>query len=462
MPEAPDVERPSGMRDRAVRFTLILLGIMVIGSLLLATPLTTASGNRTRLVDAFFTSVSAVAVTGLVTVDTGTHWNFFGQLIILVLMQIGGLGFMVGAGLIFQLGRGGRTTLQQALLVRDGSPAITLREASTLIKQISAFTFGVEAIGFIVLALWFSRQMDVLDAIWHGLFLAVSAFCNAGFDLEGGFRSLSAYRSSIVVNVTVMALVVAGSISFLVARDVYLFLLRLTGQRGQSQMSLDAKLVLAGNAVLIPIGFVAMLFFEWNEMMRGHSTSQRVLTAGFHAVASRTAGFSTVDWSEATPFNEFLWLPLMMIGGASGSTAGGVKIATVGIVFVAVLSTIRGDQEVEVFHRRIGTPLLMRAMAVMAAFLLLHFLGALALASSEALIGGSERRFISVLFEAMSALGTVGLSTGISQELTTVGKLILCLMMFVGRVGPLTLGYALRLRAQPHRYRYPETEVRIG
>jgi trk system potassium uptake protein TrkH len=304
--------------------------------------------------------------------------------------------------------------------------------------------------------------MPLDQALWHGLFHAVSAFCNAGFDLEGDYQSLLAYRGSTTVNVTIMVLIQAGSLSFLVFRDVYQTLAARLRSRARQRLELDAKLVLIGNAILLLTGMVVLLGAEWNGMLRGSSPGGKLMAALFQSVSARTAGFATINWAEANVVTEFVWLALMFIGGASGSTAGGVKITTMAIVFVAVLSTFRGDEETEVFGRRIPTPLLMRAMAVIAAFLLIHFTGTLLLTASEHFSGSSETQFIALLFETMSAQATVGLSTGITPDLTAFGKVVLCVLMFVGRLGPLTLGYALQRRSGRRPYRYPAREVRIG
>ncbi|MCC6943351.1 MAG: hypothetical protein IT335_02175 [Thermomicrobiales bacterium] len=462
LPEAEAPPKPAGARDRAKRFILILFLIMIAGAALLATPLTTRSGERTPVVDAVFTSVSAVAVTGLVTVDTQNHWNTAGQVILLALIQIGGLGFMVGAGILFQLGRGGRTTIGQSLFLQDGSPSISLSEATALSRRIALFTFAVEGIGWLVLSIAFSRQMAWDQAIWHGLFYSVSAFCNAGFDLQGNFASLVGYRSSYAINITIAFLVLAGALSFLVVREALEIIRSMRLRLRRPTLSLDAKLVLTGNIVIFLIGFVAMLVLEWNGMLGGQPGEDRVLGAAFQALAGRTSGFATVDWTSANSITEFVWLATMMVGGASGSTAGGVKIATVAVVFVAVISTFRGDSESAVFERRISPGLLMRSMSIIAAFILFHFAGTILLAFTEFSLSETDTEFHDMLFETMSGLATVGLSTGITQSLSDFGKVLMCVLMFVGRLGPLTLGYALQMRSQPRRYRFPVGDVRIG
>lgn len=462
IPEPTSPAKTEGARERAKVLVLVLIGTILTGGILLATPLTTQSGERTPLIDSIFTSTSAVAVTGLVTKDTGTHWNPLGQVVILVLIQIGGLGFMVGAGLLFQMARGGGTSLRQTLFMHDGSASITLRQAASLARQIAIFTFAVEAVGWALLTVAFSRNMGIGQAAWHGLFHTVSAFCNAGFDLQGNFQSLTAYDNSVLMNVTVIAMVQAGSLSFLVANDFWRFISTRWGSGPRARLQIDSKIILTGNFVLLGVGLLSMLLFEWNGLLGGRGIGQKIMAGTFQSAAARTAGFSTVAWDQAHSVTEFVWLVLMMIGGASGSTAGGVKIATVAVILIAVLSSFRGETEADVFRRRIPPPVVMRAMAVVAFFLTLHFAGTLLLASSEVFIGGADRDFIKLLFETMSALATVGLSTGITPDLTESGKAVLCVLMFVGRLGPLTLAYALQMKSHQHRYRYPVGEVRIG
>ncbi|MGE3799278.1 MAG: potassium transporter TrkG, partial [Thermomicrobiales bacterium] len=372
------------------------------------------------------------------------------------------LGFMVGAGILFQVARGDRTTIGQSLFLRDGSPSISLQEATSLSRQIALFTVIVEGLGWFLLTVSFWPHMNWNQAIWHGLFHSVSAFCNAGFDLNGNYASLIGYRASYAVNISMAILVVAGALSFLVVREAVDAVQSIRHKVRRPTLSLDAKLVLAGNLVIFVIAFLTMLVFEWRGMLAGQPWGDRVLGAGFQALVGRTSGFTTVDWAEANSITEFIWLAMMMIGGASGSTTGGVKIATVAVIFIAVLSTFRGEGETEVYHRRIPAPLLMRAMSIVAAFLLLHFAGTIFLATTEFSLGESDAEFNNLLFESMSALGTVGLSTGIAQEASEAGKILMCVLMFVGRLGPLTLGYALQMRSHPRRYRYSIGEVRIG
>jgi trk system potassium uptake protein TrkH len=315
----------------------------------------------------------------------------------------------------------------------------------------------VEGAGAVILAVWFATAADMhlLDALWNGAFYAVAAFCNAGFDLAGGFLSLQPAATDVWVNLAVMALIQAGALSYIVFADV-------TRQRSWRSLALDTKIVLAMNAVLLGGGAVVFLAAEWGGALAGHTIGSKALGALFQSVASRSAGYTTVDWNLANPLTLFFCLGLMFIGGASGSTAGGVRLNTVGVVVVAVLSTLRGNPETQIWGRRIATPLVFRAVTVIAIFLLLYGVITVLLSTAEHHVAHRETGMIHLMFEAMSALATVGVSTGITPALTVAGKLILCAAMFVGRLGPLTAVYALQRHQRPERYRFPEQAVRIG
>jgi trk system potassium uptake protein TrkH len=439
----------------AQTFVVALAAITLVGTALLASPWTTESGTATPTVDALFTAVSAVAVTGLVTVDTATHWNRLGEAVILVLIQIGGLGFMVGASLVLQALRRGSTRLSDVLLIREGAPALSLREAAVLSRRIVLFTLAVEAVGAVVLTLRFWQDMPLPEALWFGVFHAVSAFCNAGFDLRGAFVSLIPYQDSLVINGAVIFLIQAGALSYLVLADA-------ATCRRWARLAVDSKLVLLTNAILLLFGMGAFLIVEWGGVLAGTSEGMRPLAALFQSVTARTAGFATVNFADLQAVTLFLWMALMFIGGASGSTAGGVKLTTVGVVAAVLVSTLRGDEETHVFNRRVPTALIFRAMTVIAIMLTVHFAATALLVASQHRAGREEFSFVALMFEAMSALATVGLSTGITPSLTDAGKLLLCAVMFFGRLGPLTAAYALQRHQRPTRLRFPAVAVRIG
>ncbi len=455
LPHALERQGVPSPRRHAKLFSLGLVAVVFVAAGLLSLPWASRSGESTNFVDALFTAVSAFCVTGLVVVDTQTHWSFFGQAVILILIQAGGLGFMVGASLVLRiLQRGGTTGLRETLLLQDGAPTLSLREAAGLSARITRFTLVVEAIGALILFLRFTDDHPVHIALWHGVFHSISAFCNAGFDLQGGFMSLVGYQQSILVNLTVIALVQFGALSFVFFAD-------LNAKRRWKTLALESKIIMVANATVIATGMVIFLAAEWNQTLANVPVIERPLVGLFQSVVARTAGFATVNFADLTSITLFCWVAIMFIGGASASTAGGVKLTTVGVIGLAVVSTIRGQQEPQVFGRRIPTALVFRALAVVALMFLAHFIATLALTITQHYTG-SDFTFLSLLFEAMSAIATVGLSTGITPLLSEPAKLILCITMIFGRLGPLTVVYALQIRQHAVRYRFPEEPVRIG
>lgn len=452
--EGPPPNGAPSFRHSAQRFILGLAAVLVAGTILLATPWTTVSGRGTPLIDAAFTAVSAACITGLVTVDTQTHWNGLGKAVILVLMQIGTLGFMVGASLVLQVLRRG-SSLRDALLLRDGEPTLTLREARSLTGQVLKFTLIVQAAGAIAITIGFLPGRSVPDALWHGVFLSVSAFSNASFDLTGGFQSLIPYQSVVWFNLVIMALVQAGALGYLILSDVW-------REHRWQQFSLDTKLVLVSHMTLLVIGAACFLFLEWSGAMAQATDWAKPMISLFQSVSSRSGGFATVDMGQASGATLFLFSILMMIGGAPASTAGGVRLTTVAVVVTAVISTLRGQEEPQVMRRRLETSLVYRALTVIVLFMVIHGVTTVALYVTETRFGGVEYGFMPLLFEAASALATDGLSTGITPSLSDAGKLVLCATMFVGRIGPLTAVFALQQRQRPERFRYPAEPVRIG
>jgi len=454
IPDAPGHSAAPTIQGHAKIFVGGFLLIVAIGALLLMLPIATEHGQHTRPIDALFTAMSASAVTGLSVVDTQDHWSLFGEAVILVLMQLGGLGFMVGASIVLvTLGRG--ISLRDAIMLQDGSPAMSLAEAVRLSKRILRFIFVTEAIGAILLTIRFMRDEPPLVAAWYGIFHAVSAFCNAGFDLQGNFRSLGRYETSPWINVTIIALIQAGALSYMVLDDAW-------KTRTWSRFQLDTKLVLLTNAILVAGGAVLFLFTEWNAALARTPDWARPMAAVFQSASIRTCGLTTVNFGDVHSPTMFLWVGLMMIGGASGSTAGGIKLATAAVVFVAVISTLHGETQTQVFKRRIPTHLVFRAMAIIAVYISVHFVFTLILGFTEDVLTPNGLGFMPLMLETMSAAATAGLTTGITPELSAAGKVVICAAMFFGRFGPLTLVYALTRRQKLTRYKYPEASIRMG
>lgn len=451
--EKLSLEVPSAT-THAKRFVIAVSLIILLGAGLLMLPFATESGEITHIADALFTAMSATSVTGLVTVETQDHWSFFGEVVILLLIQIGGFGFMVGTSLVLVLiGRSG--SLRSAMMMQDGSPTMSLREVTSLSLRIVRFVLITEAIGAVFLTAHFLRDLPFHNALWHGIFHSVSAFCNAGFDLQGGYRSMSGMDESPIIVLTLGALIQAGALSYMVLADVW-------KHRRWHLLQLDSKLVLITN--ILAIGGTMLLFvpMEWSSSMSHMEPEWRPLNGLFQAVAARTAGFATINFDEAHPATLFLWVGIMLIGGAAGSTAGGIKLATLAVLVLAVLSTLRGQEEPQAFGRRISSSTIFRAMTIVVLFMATHFLLSLCLAITEDVFNNASFSFSQLMFESMSALATVGLSTGITPDLSVPGKMIVFVAMFIGRLGPITAIYALQRKQHPARYRFPESTIRIG
>ena len=450
--------RPNARRHSQI-FVLGLVATTLVGTLLLSLPWVTRVGQRTPLIDAFFTSVSSSSVAGLSVVDPLSHWNWWGQLILLTLVQIGGLGFTVGASILLQMLRrgAGAYTLRDELLLKDGSPALSVQEAVRLADRIVRFTIVAEASGALLLAAWFFAVggQRPRDALWNGLFYAITAFCNAGFDLTRRFPASSSLIGDVWTNIILVALMQIGALSYIVFADV-------RRERNWRTLALDSKLVLGLNAVLLVGGALVFLATEWGGALAGVAPGTKLLASLFQSASARSAGFATVDWSHAHPLTLFFWLGLMFVGGASGSTAGGVRLSTVAVVLVAALSTVRGNPESQIWGRRIAPPIVFRAVTVIALFLLIFGTGTAVLAAAEQHLAHRSTGMIDLMFEAMSALATVGVSTGITPALSVLGKLTLCALMLIGRLGPLATVYALQRRQRPERFRFPEEAIRIG
>lgn len=468
LPPPPRRRAVPSVHSNAKRFALAYAALVLIGATLLSTPISSERREWTPFVDSLFTAISATSVTGLVTVDTQDHWNFFGELLILIMIQLGGIGFMVGASLVLLTMRRS-SSLRGSLIVRDGAPTISVQEAGQLSRKILKFMFITEGIGAAILTVeFYASSTGIWQSIWFGLFHAISAFCNAGFDLQGGETSLIGFRDNWFVNLTFISLIQMGAMSFMVFGDLWdkrrLWQRgRLWSQRYWSRLALDTKLVIITNYSLIFVGAVTFLIVEWDAALAPISgPGDRVLASVFQSVSARTAGFATTSYAEAHSPTLFLWIALMAIGGAAGSTAGGIKLATFAVLVLAVISTIRGQTETQFSGRQIPTQLVFRAMTIATLYFGVHFMMTLLLTLTEDIISDGEFGFLPLMFETMSALATVGISTGITGEITTAGKLVLCVAMFVGRLGPLTVMYALQRRETPKNYSYPESYVRLG
>jgi trk system potassium uptake protein TrkH len=427
-------------------------GLTAVGTLLLALPPMSEAAASTSPVAAFFTATSAVCVTGLVVVDTATHWSPLGELVIFALIQLGGFGIATSSTLLLVLAMGRRTGLRDRLLVQESTGAATLGSVMPLLRRIAVFTAAIQALGAAILvASRLAAGDDPLRAAWWGAFHAVSAFNNAGFDLAGGFGSLTGSAEDPLVLATIGGLIVLGGLGYAILADVAV-------KRRWGRLALETKLVLAGTAILLVGGALFFAVVEWENpaTLGALPPASRVANAAFLSVTARTAGFNSVATGALLAPSIFLLLGLMFVGGASGSTAGGIKIGTFGVLLVAVLSVGRGDPSATAFGRRIPHTIVYRALAVALLSAVVVFAGTLAVELA------TDVDFIAVLFETVSAFGTVGLSAGITPGLPDPALVILAVVMFVGRLGPLLFVLALVERVRPVAHRPAAETLRIG
>lgn len=440
----------------ALSLLLLFLVLISVGTVLLMLPIATNDGTATRFVDALFTATSAACVTGLVVLDTATHWSPFGQVVILLLIQAGGFGIMAGSTFLLLVFLGRRTTLRDRILVQESLGGLELGAVPSLLKRIAIFTLAVESIGAVVLSIAFTSGPEAGPpgdplGIWWGVFHSISAFNNAGFDLTGGFRSLQPFVDDWVVLLTIAALLTLGGLGFAIVGDV-------VSRRRWSRLALETKLVVAVTVALLVGGTALIGLTEWgNQATLGAlPAEQRFLNALFESATLRTAGFTALDTGAFVEATLFVVMALMFIGGASGSTAGGIKVNTFAVLLSAIVSTVRGQPSAMAFGRRIQHAIVYRALAVVLLAIAFVFVIGLGLTLT------TDATFVQTLFEAVSAFGTVGATTGITPDLTDPARLITAFAMIVGRLGPLTLVLALAARARPMSSRPAIESVRIG
>ncbi|HEX2694970.1 MAG TPA: TrkH family potassium uptake protein [Acidobacteriota bacterium] len=432
----------------ALSFVLAIL----VGGVLLWLP-ASARGGRMALVDALFTATSAVCVTGLVVVDTATAFSGFGQAVILALIQLGGLGIMTFSSLIL-LVAGGRVSLKDRLTVQASFRPSGGGDFRSLMTNIFVFTAALEAAGTLSLFLRFRRDFPPPRALVLSAFHAISAFCNAGFSLFSD--NLMAYRGDWTVNVTVMLLIVLGGLGFFVLREITRGASAVLRRR-RFRFSLHSKLVFVMTAALILISAGLLFWLEHSESMSGYSLREKALSATFQVVTARTAGFNTVNLAAYTSASAYLLILLMFVGASPGSTGGGVKTSTVGVILAFLRSKIRARESTSLFRRTVPADDVTKAYTVISLAMSLVFAVTFVMLLDQPGLGLKE-----VLFEVFSAFGTVGLSLGITPELTWLNKAALILTMYVGRVGPVTLLYAFSRYRAAGRFEYAEESVMIG
>ena len=420
--------------------------------MLLLLPFARQPGNPADVVVALFTATSAVCVTGMVVVDTATFWSPFGQVVIIGLVQVGGFGFMTGSTLLLLLFVSGRIGLRDRILAQASTGGLELGGVLGLVRRIALFTIIVEVAGAVVLFVAFlANGREPLQSAWFGVFHAIAAFNNAGFDLFGDFRSLSGFATDPFVLVPIGMLIVLGGLSVAIVADVL-------ARRHFGRLALESKLVLLATLVLLIGGAAVFSTLEWSNpaTLGAIPVEYRPLNALFESVTLRSGGFSTFDQGGLSEAALFIAMALMFIGGGSGSTAGGIKVNTFTVLLVAITSTVRGRPTAEAFGRRVPHEVIYRALSVALLSIAFVFVVAFGL---EVLAGTP---FVDTTFEAISAFATVGLSTGITPGLPDLALLLESFAMFAGRLGPLTLALALAARQRTVPYQPALESMRIG
>ena len=438
-------------QKRLTPFRVIVIGVIGVilgGTFLLMLPVSTKSGETTGFLDALFTSVTSVCVTGLVVRDTGTYWSQTGQGVILLLIQIGGLGVItVAASLAMAAGK--KLGLFQKGVMQEAVAAPQIGGIRKLIKVIVKFTFFVELIGAMIMAPIFYSDFGMMQGLWMSVFHSISAFCNAGIDLMGirePYSSLTSYVGNPVINFVIMCLIIVGGIGFLTWDDIRTHGIHLKKYRMQSKVILTTTICL--------IIFPAILFFcfEFEDLL----LKERILSSFFQSVTPRTAGFNTVDLTSMSEPGQLLTVVLMLIGGAPGSTAGGMKITTFAVLTACMAAVFRRRESAQLFGRRVAQNVISTAVTLLLMYFGLAIIGAAAISISE------DLPLLTCLYETASAIGTVGLTLGITPELGIFSKIILICFMFLGRVGGLTLIYSTQTGYSAQTGRLPLEKITVG
>lgn len=431
--------------------------VILLGALILNLPVATANGESIGFLNALFTSTSAVCVTGLVVVDTSTYWSEFGQLVIITLIQTGGLGFMTIATMFSLLTRK-KINLRERLLIQESLNQRDLSGLVRLTRYIILMTFTIEGIGALLLSMVYIPKLGVLRGIWYSIFHSISAFCNAGFDLMGSisgeFSSLTSFVDNTLINLVICSLIILGGIGYPVLLDA------ITNKKF-SKLNVHSKIVINTTAILIAIGFIFIFIAEFNSKLSLGTLNmkEKFLSSVFQSVTLRTAGFNTIDLTLLSESTLFLMMILMLIGASPASTGGGLKTTTVATLFLTVKSFIIGKEDIEVYQRRISNTTVKKSLGIFFIGVSIVLFGTLMLT-----IVNPEFTLLESSFEVISAYATVGLSIGGTPSLTILGKVIIIILMFLGRVGSLTIFIALLSKNSKikSKVRYPEGKIIVG
>lgn len=436
----------------ARKIALGFLLIIIVGTFLLTLPISSRSREWTNPVNALFTATSATCVTGLVVFDTYQYWSIFGQIVIIILIQIGGLGFITfGVGFSMFLKR--KIGLAKRNLIQESVSALRLAGVVKLVKKIIIGTAIFEGVGAVLLSIRFIPKMGFLVGIYNAIFHSISAFCNAGFDLMGRYEeysSLTAYSGDIIINITIMLLIIIGGLGFIVWDDIW------HNRLNFKKYSLHSKIVLISTTVLVFGGAILFGIFENNNLMSQMNPVEKVLASLFASVTTRTAGFNTIDLGTMTQSSKLLTDVLMFIGGSPGSTAGGVKTTSIVVMIFYIGANLKGIQGVNVLGRRISEEDVKKASVVIGINLGMAVIALIAITASQ------NVNMDDLLLEVFSAIGTVGLSTGVTRQLTFFSKFVIIFLMYCGRIGSTTFATSFIGNKRHAPIQYPEERINVG
>ncbi|SKC62321.1 trk system potassium uptake protein TrkH [[Eubacterium] yurii] len=424
--------------------------IILIGAVILNMGFSSAKGQSIGFLDALFTSTSSVCVTGLIVADTGTYWSDFGKFVIMILIQIGGLGFMTIAtlGVIIS---GEKLSYSKKLLIQDSLSSEKTSDIIKFCKKIILVSLFIELVGAICLSIAFVPEFGFVKGICYGIFHSVTAFCNAGFDIMGNFSSLTAYFNNPIVNISIMLLIILGGLGFSTIFDI-------NRKRAFKKFRLNTKIILITTAILIVIPTFLFFIFEMNnpKTLGSMNFGEKILASLFQVVSPRTAGYNTIELSQMYDSTKFLTIILMFIGGAPASTAGGLKTTTFALIIISVYCLFKQKSEIEIFGRTVPFKNLNKALVS----LVIGF--TLVITGTMIILSYSDFDFLTVLYEVTSAYATVGLTLGITTKLNAICKITLIILMFMGRVGSLTVLYSFIKTDSKKKYKYPKEEINIG
>lgn len=432
----------------ALGFALLIL----IGTGLLMLPISSKS-ESVSFIDALFTATSATCITGLVPFDTFTTWSLFGQIVIIALIQIGGLGFITFLTIFFMMTKK-RMSLKQKMLLKESIGSFKLGDVTTLVKSVIVFSFACEGIGALLLMTRFIPMTDWKTGIHMSVFTSISAYCNAGFDLMGAFSpssSLTTVNNDPIIIITISLLVIFGGLGFIVWEDMK------QKRFKPKHFTVHTRLVLITTGILLIAGTVLFLIFEYNHSLDGMNPAQKLLNAFFCSVTPRTAGFNSIDIGAMTPQSKLITIGLMFIGGSSGSTAGGVKTTSIAVIILCVFANSRNKEDIEIFNRRITFDSVKKAVSIVANNIILIFIGTIIITISQ-----SDLKLISVVFECTSAIGTVGITDGITSNLNIISKIIIITLMYIGRLTSLIFALSFVATKPKTTMQKPKCDIMVG